>query len=243
MLGLELMMEATSIPRSFPDARERALLFGPSALGDADLLAIVLGTGTEGQSAIAVAAALLEQAGGLVGLLRLGPHGLSCWRGIGPAKAARVAASLELGRRAWLRSIQEDRTVLGCFDAVARWAEPRLACLDHEEVWLLGLDGRNGLKSAQRVAQGGLHGCALVPRDILRPAVRDASSAIVLVHNHPSGDPRPSPEDVEMTRLIAAACDVIGVPLLDHVIVARGGSQSLLELGALDFAPDIRAGR
>jgi DNA repair protein RadC len=83
------------------------------------------------------------------------------------------------------------------------------------------------------VAQGGLHGCALTPGDVLRPAVRDGGSAFVLVHNHPSGDPVPSREDVAMTRLVAAAGELLGVPLLDHVIVARGGESSLLELGAL----------
>jgi len=222
--------------RAQPDARERALLFGASALGDVDLLAIVLGTGREGETASAIATALLEDAGGLVGLTRLGAHGLATRSGIGPAKAARVMASLELGRRSWLRTLAEERAIVGCFDSVVRWAQPRLASLDHEEVWLLGLDGRNGLKSAQRIAQGGLHGCALTARDVLRPAVRDASSAIVLVHNHPSGDPGPSSEDVEMTRAIAVASEVVGVPLLDHVIVARGGATSLLELGVLKLA-------
>jgi DNA repair protein RadC len=108
-----------------------------------------------------------------------------------------------------------------------------LAPLDHEQVWLLVLDGRNRLKSVQRVAQGGLHGCALTPGDVLRPAVRDAGSAIVLVHNHPSGDPEPSPEDLVMTRRVATAGELLGVPLLDHVIVARNGESSLFELGAL----------
>ena len=232
------MAETASCPpraRTLPrlDVRERTLLFGPSALTDADLLAILLGTGTEGETASALASAVLSQVGGLIGLCRVGPHGLASRRGIGPAKAARVAAAIELGRRSWLQAFEEDRTVLGCFDSVARWAEPRLACLDHEEVWLIALDGRNGMKSAQRIAQGGLHGCALLARDVLRPAVRDAASAIVLVHNHPSGDPEPSPEDVQMTRQIAVACEVVGVPLLDHVIVSRGGSASLLAYGAL----------
>jgi DNA repair protein RadC len=79
-----------------------------------------------------------------------------------------------------------------------------------------------------------LHGCALTPRDVLGPALRDAASAIVVIHNHPSGDPEPSPEDIAMTRAVAAACDVVGVPLLDHVVVAKGGATSLLERGALD---------
>jgi DNA repair protein RadC len=94
------------------------------------------------------------------------------------------------------------------------------------------------------VAQGGLHGCALTPGDVLRPAVRDGGSAFVLVHNHPSGDPFPSREDVAMTRLVAAAGELLGVPLLDHVIVARGGESSLLELGALGHdGQDPREGR
>ena len=125
------------------------------------------------------------------------------------------------------------RQVRGRPPLTPRWAGPRLANLEHEEVWLLALDGRNGLKSARRIAQGGMHACALTTRDVLAPALRDAASAIVLVHNHPSGDPRPSPEDVNMTSLVARACEVVGMHLLDHVIVARGGSASLLESGAM----------
>src|SRR6185503_7379736 len=98
-------------------------------------------------------------------------------------------AALELGRRATLRALAEERVSVGSYDAVVDWARPRLATLDHEEVWFLALDGKNGLRAARCVARGGLHGCALTPRDILRPALREAASAIVLVHNHPSGDP------------------------------------------------------
>jgi DNA repair protein RadC len=154
--------------------------------------------------------------------------------GLGTAKATRVTAALELGRRATLGALAVRTTLLSSFDDVAAWAQPRFASLDHEEVWLLGLDGRNALKAARRIAQGGQHGCALTTRDVLGPALRDAASAIVLVHNHPSGDPSPSVEDVGMTRSLARACHVVGVPLLDHVIVARGGASSLLESGALD---------
>jgi DNA repair protein RadC len=117
--------------------------------------------------------------------------------------------------------------VVGSFEAVERWARPRLVALDHEEVWLLGLDGRNGLRSSRRIAQGGAHGCALTPRDVLAPALREGASAIVLVHNHPSGDPTPSPEDLAMTEAVARACQVVGIPLLDHVVVARSGAASI----------------
>jgi len=214
--------------------RERALVGELERLSDAELLAVVLGTGTAGEPVTDLAHELLEATGGLEGLARASPNGLAERRGLGPAKAARVSAALELGRRAVLATLALRTTLLSSFDDVARWARPRLAGLDHEEVWLLGLDGRSALKSARRIAQGGQHGCALTTRDVLGPALRDAVSAIVLVHNHPSGDPRPSVEDIAMTRELARACRVVGVPLFDHVIVARGGAASLLEEGALD---------
>jgi DNA repair protein RadC len=215
------------------DLRERALHTGVETLGDVDLLAILLGTGTEGESAIAVAASLLASAGGLIGLARVSAHVLAARRGVGPAKASRITAAIELGKRIARRQLETAPATIGSLAAVADWARPRLAALEHEEVWLLALDGRNGLKSAKKIAQGGLHGCALTPRDVLQPALREGASAIVLVHNHPSGDAGPSPEDVQMTRAVQSACEVVGVPLLDHVVVARGGASSLFELGVL----------
>ncbi len=210
---------------------ERALRSGLESLGDTEVLALLFGA--KSGSALGVAAAVLETVGGLGGLGHMGPIELGECSGMDPSQCLRVAAALELGRRCLERSLADDSEVIGSFESVARWARPRLVCLDHEQVWLLVLDGRNRLRSAQRVAQGGLHGCALTPGDVLRPAVREGGSAFVLVHNHPSGDPRPSREDVAMTRLVAAAGELLGVPLLDHVIVARGGESSLLELGAL----------
>jgi DNA repair protein RadC len=144
-----------------------------------------------------------------------------------------LAAAFELGQRVCIQQLADERETVGSFESVTAWARPRLAHLEHEEVWLLALDGQNGLKSARRIAQGGLHGCALTPPDVLRPALRDCASGIVLVHNHPSGDPTPSSEDVEMTRAVMVAGDVVGLPLLDHVVVATGGATSLLQLGVL----------
>jgi DNA repair protein RadC len=215
------------------DVRARALATGIEQLSDADLLSLVLRHRSGEKSALGVAARLLADHGGLAALARLGPYGLAMEWGIGEALGTRLAAAFELGRRASIQALGEERRTVGCFESVVAWARPRLAALEREEVWLLALDGRNGLKSARRIAQGGLHGCALTPRDVLCPALRDAASAIVLVHNHPSGEPGPSSEDIQMTRAVAIACDVVGIPLLDHVIVARGGASSLLELGAL----------
>jgi len=211
-----------------PDLREHALAFGVQTLADVDLLTLLLGTGSAGESVALSAAVLLERSGGLEGIARLGPHALSR-RGIGPAKATRIAAAVELGRRALLQLLAEERTVFDCFEQVVRWARPRLGALEHEEVWLLSLDGKYGLKSARRIAQGGLHGCALLTRDVLSPALRDGASAIVLVHNHPSGDPTPSPEDIAMTRAVRAAGELVGIPLIDHVVVSRSGACSLSE--------------
>ncbi len=208
------------------DLREHALAFGVQTLADADLVALLLGTGSPGESVALSAAALLDGSGGLAGLSRLGPHALAR-RGIGPAKATRLAAALELGRRALLRSLGEERVVLDCFERVVSWAQPRLGPLEHEEVWLLSLDGKYGLKSARRIAQGGLHGCALLTRDVLSPALRDGASAMVLVHNHPSGDATPSAEDIAMTRAIRAAGEIVGIPLIDHIVVARNSARSL----------------
>lgn len=211
-----------------PEIRERALVSGVQELGDAELVALLLGTGSGGASVECLSLALLEAAGGLAGIARLGPHAFASVRGVGPAKATRLAAAIELGRRVLIRSLSEQRDVIDCFEAAAAWGHPRLAALEHEEVWLLCLDGRSGLKSSCRVGQGGIHGCALTAKDILAPAVKNGAAAILLVHNHPSGDPQPSQDDIDMTQHVARCAELIGIPLLDHVVVARSGAKSVL---------------
>lgn len=211
--------------------RERILLFGAGAVSDADLLAILLGTGSAGESSPELAMAILRENGGLALLAQKDAAEMAERRGLGPAKAARIVAALELGRRSCQAIADHDRNVIDSLEAVEAWARPRLTCLEHEEVWILGLDGRNRLKAARRVGQGGLHGCSLLASDILRPAVKTGASALVLVHNHPSGDSAPSEADVTMTRALATACDIVGIALLDHVVVARSGLSSLRELG------------
>ncbi len=213
--------------------RERALEEGVGALGDGDLLAILLGTGLSGRPVTLVAAGLLESAGGVTALARLGPKAIAEHPGVGPAKALRIAAALELGQRVARRAaipLGEVRSSA----AVAAFAASFLGGLAHEEAWILGLDGRNHLIGRRRVAQGGIHACAMLPRDVLRAAIHDGAAAIVLVHNHPSGDPTPSPEDDELTRRLAAAAMIVGTPLVDHVVVAPSGSYaSYLDLGRL----------
>jgi DNA repair protein RadC len=105
-------------------------------------------------------------------------------------------------------------------DKVADWFIRRVGPLAHEELWVLSLDGRNGLRGARRVSQGGLHGYSVAARDILRAALADAASKMVLIHNHPSGDPDPSVEDIVLTRTVSRAAAAVGTPLTDHVIIS-----------------------
>jgi DNA repair protein RadC len=218
---------------SWMGPRERALEDGVACLGDAELVAVLLGTGTQGTPVGVLAAALLDDHGGVAGLARAGVGELAARVGLGAAKAARVAAAIELGRRASFAASLDPRVRLPDRLAVEAWARPRLSALDHEELWLLALDGHHGLRAVRRVASGGIHGLHVMARDPIRAAVREAASAFILVHNHPSGEPAPSDEDVSFTRAVAEAASVVGTPLLDHVIVARQRAASMLELGLL----------
>jgi DNA repair protein RadC len=213
--------------------RERAVAVGVEHLGDAELVAIVLGTGCTGLPVGVLAAMLLEEHGGVGGLARAGIGELTQRAGVGAAKAARLSAAVELGRRAVARASLEASVKLPDRSAVERWAHPKLATLDHEELWLLALDGQHGLRAARRVASGGLHGLHVGARDPLRIALREGASAFILVHNHPSGDPAPSPEDIAFTRTVEHAAALVSIPLLDHVVIARRRATSMLEEGLL----------
>ncbi len=222
-----------SICEAWAGPRERAVAVGVEHLGDGELLALVLGTGRAGLPVGVLAAMLLEEHGGVSGLARAGIGELVARTGVGTAKAARLMAAIELGRRAVTAASRDVTARMPDRAAVEAWAHPRLATLDHEELWLLALDGHHGLRSARRVASGGIHGLHVAARDPLRVALREGASAFVLVHNHPSGDPAPSPEDVAFTRTVERAAGVVGIPLLDHVVIARRRATSMLEEGIL----------
>jgi DNA repair protein RadC len=187
-------------------------------------LRIVLG-GSRGADK---AHALLHQHGDLVGIGAVVPHGLAGLARVGPAEARRVAAAFELGQRR-MAQICAPRTPLRCPSDVARVFGPRLAPLLHEEMHVVSLDGLNGARAIRKVSQGGLHACAVSPRDLLRVVLLDGASAFVLVHNHPSGDPTPSREDIALTRLVLDTSRAVGVPLVDHVVVAQGAYASVMD--------------
>jgi DNA repair protein RadC len=204
-----------------------------------DLLAAIMTAGACGaavrrgvpSTARDIALDLLADLGGVAGLGRstipeLEARLAGASPRLKPAACARgIASAFELGRR-FANDGPACRAITNSAD-VAAWAIPRLVPLDHEELWLLALDGRSHVRAIRCVAKGGLHGMGVRPADPLRIALRAAASGFVLVHNHPSGDPAPSPEDVAFTRRVAAAAAVVGVPLLDHVVVGREGFASV----------------
>ena len=206
------------------DLFERAQYFGVDSLADVELLALVLGESSP--RALVRSTALLMEHGGLPGLSRTSGR----TEQLGLRKAMRLAAAMELGRRACTADFASSPTIDDS-ERVAAWGRARLGHLDHEELWMLAIDGQRHLRAERCVARGGLHGLQLHVRDPLRVALCEGASAIVLVHNHPSGDPTPSPQDVEFTLRFAQACEVVATPLVDHVVIARDRHTSMLACG------------
>lgn len=206
--------------------RERLLRGGVERVDDADLLALVLGTGTRGHSAGQVAARLLAQTGGVGGLTRAGPHELTIVDGIGPAQAARVVAALALGVRAVGHHRDRSDELISAAD-VHRRLWPRVVGRAQEAFFVVALDARSKIIAEVEVARGHLTGVEVHPREVFRPLVVAAAAAAVCAHNHPSGDPTPSPEDLLLTRRLCEVGDLIGIPIIDHVVIAEHGYASL----------------
>lgn len=196
-----------------------------------ELLAHVLRPGG-GAPASSLAAAVLARVGGANRLAAATPSELASVPGLGAREAARVASAIELGRRVGLGD-EEARPRFVDSAAVATFARPRLAGVLHEELWIVAVDAQQRLRVAGCIARGGLHGLHVAVRDPLRFAVRHGGSAMIAFHNHPSGDPSPSLEDLAFTEKLAAAGEMVGVPLLDHVIVVERRHFSMLDAGLL----------
>jgi DNA repair protein RadC len=215
--------------------RERLRERGTESLDDAELLALLLRTGARGRPAEDLARELLGGAG-LHGLARAIPAELERLPGVGPAKAATLLAALEIGRRLAQRRLHTGDAIRGPQD-VFRHFHARLRDAPHEQFHLLLLDGRHRLLREVMASRGTLTASLVHPREVFRPALREGAAALVVVHNHPSGDPAPSAEDREVTRRLVQAGALLGVPLLDHVVVAERGWVSLREQGELETLP------
>jgi DNA repair protein RadC len=216
--------------------RERLQRLGVEALADAELVALVLRTGSAHDDALGAAQRLLARAGGLRPLARASLHELCGGSGIGPAKAASLHAALELGRRVASHVLRPGDPIRGPGDLHRHFAA-RLRDARHEHFLVVLLDGRHRVMRSETVSRGTLTASLVHPREVFRPAIREAAAAIALVHNHPSGDPTPSREDREITARLARAGELLGIPVVDHVVVAEGGYHSLREDGDLAAPP------
>jgi DNA repair protein RadC len=212
--------------------RERLSRLGPDALSDAELVALLLRTGGRGSDSLAVAQGMLRRCGGLRSAGCAPTLELLAAPGIGPAKLASLQAAFEIGRR-----IAAQRLSIGdpirTPDDVYRHFYQRLRSAERECFLILLLDGRQRILREELVSQGTLTASLVHPREVFRAAVRDAAAAVILVHNHPSGDPTPSREDHEVTRRLARAGEIMGIRVLDHVVVAEHGYHSFEEAGDL----------
>ncbi len=208
--------------------RERLQHYGAQALSTAELLAIILRTGVDGENVVHLAERLLARFDGLPGLAQASFAELCQVKGIGPVKVTQVKAALELGRRLLVAAPQERPLIQSPAD-VAHLVGSEMAFLPQEEFWVLHLDTRNRVMKVQRLYRGSLNQATVRVAEVYRDAVRNNAAAIIVVHNHPSGDPTPSPQDVALTRALAEAGQLLDLPLLDHVIIGLGRWVSLKE--------------
>lgn len=210
--------------------RERLLRQGSAALSDVELLAILLRTGTEKDSVQGVAQRVLAVFGDLQQLATASHEELTDISGIGPVKAVEIQAALELGRRSALK-VRDIRISIRLPRDVAEYMMPEMAGLVQEHFVCLFLNTKNQVIGKKTVFVGSLDSSIVHPRDIYREAIKRSSASIICLHNHPSGDPAPSKEDINVTKILLQAGDLVGIPLLDHVIIGDGRYVSLKEQG------------
>ena len=201
--------------------RERLREFGSKPLSNTELIAILLRTGLKGENVLALSSRLLSDFGGLAGLGRATFAELCTARGLSEAKACHLLAALELGRR-FVSMAPEERPVINSPSDVANILLSDMATLDQEHLKVLLLNTRNEVLSVQEIYVGNVNSSVVRPSEVFRPAVRDNAPSIIVVHNHPSGDPTPSAEDVAITKDLIAAGNLLGIELLDHVVLGNG---------------------
>ena len=210
--------------------REKLLAHGARALGDNELVALVIGNGCQERDALAIANELLAGRGGLHGLSKSTADELRRAAGVGRAKAAQVMAAIELGRRTLTRAPAHRAQLLAPADTVA-FLMPAFGSRPVEQFGLVLLDTKYRVIRTAVVAVGTLNSTVVEPRDVFREAVQGSAAAVVVFHNHPSGDPRPSPDDMDLTARLKASGDLLGIELIDHVILGDGRYFSFKEMG------------
>ncbi len=206
--------------------------FGPAALSDAELLAILLRVGVKGENAVQVGQRLLSSLGGLVGLHRASYDEVCQQYGLGKAKAAQIKAAIEIGNRLAKRKfVEDDRPGFHSPKDVADFVQFEMGVLDQEELRVLLMDTRNRLEKMEKLYKGSLNSSTVRIGELFKEAIRRNVAAIILIHNHPSGDPSPSPEDINLTRASVQAGKILDIEVLDHIIIGRDRFVSLKERG------------
>jgi DNA repair protein RadC len=200
--------------------QERLKRFGPAALSDTELLALLLRSGTRGQDVLTLAARLMAEAGSLAALLPWRDADFRKLRGIGPVKGHQLVAVLELARRVAGQQAGE-APLLSRAELIAAYLQPVASGLEVEKFWVLCLNRKNRLLKRVEVTSGTATAALAHPREVFRAAIRESASALVCAHNHPSGDPAPSVADVQITHLLRDAAKTVEITLLDHVIIGR----------------------
>lgn len=208
--------------------RERMLYAGAAALSTAELLAIILRVGGRGENAIRMAERLLSQFGGVSGLAQAGFDELCQQRGIGEAKAAQIKAALELGKRL-VAALPQERTQVRSPADVANLLMLEMGLLQQEHLRAVLLDTKNQILRVATIYEGSLNTAVVRVGEVFRPAIQANCASVIIVHNHPSGDPTPSPEDVRVTELLVEAGKLLDIEVLDHVVIGRNSFVSLKE--------------
>jgi DNA repair protein RadC len=216
--------------------RERIARLGAAALSDSELLAVLLGTGRAGEDVALLAARVLEETGGLWALARMSVAEITRLAGIGPAKAARVAAAFEAGLRG-LMSPDAAAAPLSNSEMVFLRHGRRLMTSPIERFLVISVDAKNRARAEREVARGGRTTCQVDPAEVFRFLVSESASGAIFVHNHPSGDPEPSPQDLELTERLVAAGALLDIRVLDHVVVGSGRYTSLRDAGLWPSTP------
>lgn len=213
--------------------REKLIARGPAALGDAELLALLLRTGTAGRNVLQMAQELLDTFGGIAGLLNTSVDGLKKIKGLGgPAKRAELVAVLELSRRALAEQLKV-RALFDSADAVKQYLQLHIASRPHEVFAVLFLDAQHRLIALEELFRGTLTQASVYPREVVVRALHHHAAAVVLAHNHPSGGVEPSRADEALTQALKAALALVDVRVLDHVIVGAGQTLSMAERGLI----------
>lgn len=206
--------------------RERLEEHGAEVLTNAELIAILLRVGMKGSSAIQIGQRLLTIFKGLAGLKKANFHQLCQVEGVGPAKAAQIKAAIEVGNRI-AQHKPEDHVMITSPQDVADQVQYEMAGFEQEELWVLLLDSRNRYFNTEKLYRGSLNSSSVRPAEIFKSGIRLNAAALIIVHNHPSGDPSPSPEDTQLTRMLIEAGEMLELPILDHIIVGSQGICSI----------------